>query len=153
VSKRLEKRISAETVQGFTVDGIRTYGSRGALVVAVTLKAPVQGTVYLVGSPRLERPSALVVVPQLGLTDASRRALRRAVSAEDIARFEAGLRHAAHFALDAPSTIALDLMRRGSSTNTKVRVHTPDVRELSVQATARGLKTSLLSSGMVQLRL
>lgn len=157
IEAEIDKAIAPRLPEGVAVGPVDVYGSRGRIVIALPVRAPVEGTVYLVGRGRLgdggrslsfpnldyalESGTTLVSATDQLVHDRLRDTLRSYASVDFSEQIDAQL------AAYADETIAL------GDTGHRLRVKLASARATGFAVTASGVNAVVTLKGRANLRL
>lgn len=93
------------------IEDIELYGSKGKLVVAVSITHPAKGVLYLVGTPTYDDINKIISVKDLDYTAETRNVIIDVLDAVAHKHVVKALRKAAKFPIDKHANKALDELR------------------------------------------
>lgn len=151
LTKKLEGRTYSAPGETVVIEKVRLYGSGGSIVMAVSVKGTVKGTVYLTGVPAYDETTRSFMVRNPEYTVETKQVLIQAADWLLHTRLREGLAdRAAWFIgdrIDAEKGLLSRALNRNLNQHMNIRGEIRDLRLVSVGITTNAIKAVLVADG------
>ena len=154
LTKKLEGRVYPANGETVIIEKVRLYGSGGSIVMAVSVKGTVKGTVYLTGMPAYDESTRILSMRNPEYTVETKQVLVQAADWLLHTRLREGLAERAAWYIGDRIDDERDLLSRALNRNLNEHVNINgkirDLRPVSVGITTNAIKAVLVADGTVE---
>jgi hypothetical protein len=154
LTKKLEGRVYPANGETVIIEKVRLYGSGDLIVMAVSVKGTVKGTVYLTGMPAYDESTRILSVRNPEYTVETKQVLVQAADWLLHSRLRESLAERAAWSIGDRIDAEKDLLSRALNRNLNEHVtisgRIRDLRPVSVGITTNAIKAVLVADGTVE---
>jgi hypothetical protein len=155
LTKRLEGRAYSANGGTVIVEKVRLYGSGGSVVMAVSVKGTVKGTVYLTGMPVYDESARSISLRDPEYTVETKQVLVKVAGWLLHTKLREGLAERATWyvgdRIDAAKALLSDALNRNLSRHVRISGKVLSLRPVAVGMTATSIKAVIVADGTAEM--